>query len=172
MSPIDRPHRRLTASLSVLALLTALAACGPGGSAGQSSAQTKGGKVQLQVVSKNGNTLALAPVYVAGKGPFPFIVDTGASSSVLDVDTAKKLGLPVEKTEQKVTGVSCRTTVSRVNVKKWRVGDITLRPQDMTSTDIPDPTKGAGVAGLLGSDVLSNYGSVTIDYSAEQLTLS
>ncbi|HWM03032.1 MAG TPA: hypothetical protein VNP92_11940 [Actinophytocola sp.] len=37
--------------------------------------------------------------------------------------------------------------------------------------DLPEPRHGPGIEGLLGSDVLSRFGCVVVDYANQQLEL-
>jgi hypothetical protein len=49
--------------------------------------------VKLRVVSGPGGVFAFLKVYIRGRGPFAFTVDTGASHSVVDYDVVRKLRL-------------------------------------------------------------------------------
>ena len=41
----------------------------------------------------------------------------------------------------------------------------------MSNISLPENRRGNGIAGLLGSDVLSQFGSITIDFSGGQLII-
>ena len=64
--------------------------------------------VDLRVNSGDFGVLAFAEVFIAGKGPYAFTVDTGASHSVVDWDLARDLGLDVIGKPVAVTGITCR----------------------------------------------------------------
>ncbi|MBT3150551.1 hypothetical protein HTV45_06570 [Streptomyces sp. CHD11] len=46
-----------------------------------------------------------------------------------------------------------------------------IAPGEVTVVGLGPPGGGGGIQGLLGSDVLSDYGSVTVDYDAGVLEL-
>jgi predicted aspartyl protease len=132
---------------------------------------TNTSSVPLKVAhAKNGATLALAPVKVKGKGPFAFALDTGATTSTLDLAVTKKLNLPLHQTNREVSGVACSTNVKTTQVNNWQVGKLAL---PATTLDVVKfPTKGGGgLQGLLGSNILSDFGQITVDYAHGQLRL-
>src|SRR5690606_9071382 len=91
---------------------------------------------------------AVAPVTVNGRGPFRFIVDTGANRSVLAEDLAARLGLTPNGTDNvhSVHGVSAAPVVT---VERRQYGDVSL-----TAEALPMLSGGvlAGEQGLLGVD--------------------
>jgi predicted aspartyl protease len=126
-------------------------------------------EVPLRVVSGPGGVFAFARVFIGRHGPFTFTVDTGASHSVVDFDVVRKLGLRTIGEPLTVTGITCRGQAGRLRMRKWRVGRVRLPAMEIQTIDMPDP--GGGVDGLLGSDVLSTFGAITVDYPAERLVL-
>jgi hypothetical protein len=128
--------------------------------------------VRLMILQgADGTTLALVPVYLNGEGPFAFALDTGASHSVVDSDLAEKLKLPVAGHTVKTTGVAAITRATPVLVENWRVGEVELPPRTLVTLDMPDTNEQYALQGLLGSDVLSLYGTVQIDYRGAVLIL-
>ena len=128
--------------------------------------------VALRVVSGPGGVFAFAEVFIAGKGPFAFTVDTGASRTVLDADLVKRLGVKTIGEPVEITGITCRGEAGRVRVRAWRVGDVRLPAAEIQTVDMPEPPDGTAIDGLLGSDVLSRFGAITVDYQAERLTFA
>jgi hypothetical protein len=124
----------------------------------------------LQVVTgSNGQTAALVSVHVGASGPFSFILDTGASRSVISTQIANELGLPVSGTIGPVRGVGgvvARAPVTEVT--QWRMGNVALPPTELVILDLGG---GRGPDGLLGSDVLSHFGTVNVDFSRGVLVL-
>ncbi len=156
---------------ALLLILAALAACGPGG---QSSQVTPGptASVRAKVVKAgNGATVVLVPVYINGKGPFTFGLDTGASTSLVNLALARKLHLPTTGASRRESGVNCATTVYGVTLEHWRVGSTSLPPVKAGSTRLAPSNQRGGLEGLLGSDVLSRLGRVTVNYSRQEVTL-
>jgi hypothetical protein len=127
--------------------------------------------VGLHVVKQGKQVLALVPVTINGKGPFTFALDTGASRSLIDSGVARRLQVPQEGSAGKIAGVNAVKKASLVRVKSWRVGHVKLPPTTIISTNIPYGNAYAGIQGLLGSDMLSAFDVVTIDYGKQQLRL-
>ena len=166
------PARRGRAALLCGVLFVGATACLSGGSGGPK--MTAGGRertVPLHVVKHGDRTLALVPVTINGRGPFAFALDTGASTSAVDRGLARRLRLG--KTGEKIdlSGVTGSATVSVVLVRHWRAGEARLPTQRLAAVDLGPARNGERLQGLLGSDVLNDYASVTVDYDAGRLTL-
>lgn len=116
-----------------------------------------------------GQILAFVPVTIGGEGPFPFALDTGASSTSVDRDISGELGLPESGPARDVTGVGGATEAVMVQVDDWQLGEVELATQEVIALDLPDADRGIGLAGLLGSDILDDFGRITIDYEEEVL---
>jgi hypothetical protein len=125
--------------------------------------------IRLRVVSGSAGVWAFAKVFIGGKGPFTFTVDTGASHSIVDYDLVRRLHLRTIGEPLTVTGITCRGSAARLRLGKWRVGRVKLPAAEIQTIDMPDP--GGGVDGLLGSDVLSTFGTIAVDYRNERLLL-
>ncbi|MEU8844815.1 retropepsin-like aspartic protease [Streptomyces sp. NPDC048564] len=106
-----------------------------------------------------------------GPGPFSFALDTGASTSVVDENVANRVGLERTGERRSVSGVLGTGEVPVARVDQWEVGDIRLDPGEVTVIDLGPPRGGGGIQGLLGSDVLSDFGSITVDYDDGVLTI-
>lgn len=115
--------------------------------------------------------LALVPVMIGDAGPYAFALDTGASNSVLDEAIAEELGLEQVGEERGVAGVTGEIEAVQVQIDDWRTGDVDLGARPVIVLDLLGPTAGAGIEGLLGSDVLSAFGAITVDYDAGVLRL-
>jgi predicted aspartyl protease len=127
--------------------------------------------VPLAVSRSKGQVIALVSVCINGRGPFPMVVDTGATSSELDSKVVQTLGLPSAGKATKASGVSCTTTSRPVKVTNWSIGSIALQGQTVGSNAIPKFGLHKAPVGLLGSDVLSRFGAVRIDYLQQKLVL-
>jgi len=124
-------------------------------------------RVPMTVIRNGAATLAVVPVTLEGLGPKRFALDTGSSSSVVDRKVAQQLSLRPVGRSRDAAGVSCSATSQPVHVTSWRVGAVALPAQTVDSIALPVP----GLDGLLGSDVLYQFGTVTIDYAAGSLVL-
>lgn len=160
---------------AVAALLLSLPACGLAITGDENrGSQADGGErhVQLKVFEgPKGSTLALVPVFIGGEGPFAFALDTGASRSLVDEDIVQRIGLTTKGKTRAISGVTGRAKGKKVPVDQWRVGDVGLDARTIVGLDLPDPEQGPGLQGLLGSDVLSEFAVITIDYAGEELIL-
>ncbi|UYQ60441.1 retropepsin-like aspartic protease [Streptomyces peucetius] len=121
-------------------------------------------EVPLRVVEQGGQSLAFVPVSVEGEGPFMFALDTGASSSVVDDDVADRAGLDRTGEHRSVSGILGTGQVPVARVEQWKVGDVPIGPGEVTVIDLGPPRGSGGIQGLLGSDVLRGFGSITVDY--------
>jgi predicted aspartyl protease len=144
-----------------------------GASAGPSSGAAAGGirTVPAKVLHTATSTLVLVPVCLAGHGPYPFILDTGAAQSVVDQNLATRLHLPSTGATLPATGVNCTARAGQVQVSDWSVGDVALRSQPLASLSMVGSSGGSGIAGLLGSDVWSRFGRFQLNYRSGQVTL-
>jgi hypothetical protein len=130
-------------------------------------------EVPLEIVEGGeGSVLAFVPVMINGEGPFNFALDTGASNSVVDEGVAAELGLEVVGDPAGVQGVTGGTEADIVQVEDWRTGEVDLGARPLISLDLDSggPT-GPGIQGLIGSDVLSAFGAITVDYESGVLVL-
>jgi hypothetical protein len=148
--------------------------------------------VKVQVVADKGtkrSAMALVPVYIDGHGPYPFALDTGASSSLIPASLAHKLKLPEVGSPETVSGITGSSQAVRVRIDNWRAGSVPLPPtlisamedsSESTTAEEGQGSKGppnapvhrvAGPMGLLGSDVMSRYGKIAVDYDKGLLIL-
>jgi predicted aspartyl protease len=125
--------------------------------------------VPLAVSRAKGQVLALVSVCIDGKGPFPLVLDSGATSSSVDAQVVKALHLPSAGKATKESGASCTVVTRPVKITSWSLGSIALQGQTVESSTIPNFGLHQAPAGLLGSDVLSRFGAVRIDYKDQKL---
>lgn len=162
--------RRLGKLVLVVAAFAAVAVLA--GSAGGSNAkQPRELVVGLQVIKGHHQVLPLVPVTINGKGPFTFAVDTGAAQSLVDSALAKRLHVEKAGSAGKIAGVNAVKKAALVRVARWKVGTIKLPAATLVATNLPAGNAYVGLQGLLGSDMLSRFDVVTIDYRHKQLRL-
>jgi predicted aspartyl protease len=108
--------------------------------------------------------LILLPVRVNGRGPFDFILDTGAGTSLLSSELAKQLDLKTigSKEGQSAGG---KVAVSLARVASLAVGETKLDDVDVGIVDLAQigKTIGTKIDGDLGCNFLKHF-RVTIDY--------
>ncbi|MFG3310169.1 retropepsin-like aspartic protease [Streptomyces wuyuanensis] len=121
-------------------------------------------EIPLRVAKDGGRTLAFVPVSIEGTGPFMFALDTGASMSVVDDDVADRAGLELTGERRVVSGILDAGQVPVARVERWQLGGLGLDPAAVAIIDLGPPSGGDGIQGLIGSDVLSGFGSITVHY--------
>jgi predicted aspartyl protease len=112
---------------------------------------------------------------VNGKGPLRFVVDTGASLSVISDTVAARLGIkPVARGgNARAVGGSGSFPITyglldSINIGEARIEAIPVYIRTIhTAPDTPEIERADGYIGL---SVLANYG-VTLDYQSRQMTL-
>jgi hypothetical protein len=124
--------------------------------------------VAINVTADFENALT-APVCIDGQGPFPFLIDTGASASALSSSIAARLRLPKDGSPQEFFGIGRSLNGQPVKVDTWSVGPLRLSPQVIYTQHLGLPSH---VDGLLGSDVLGRFGAIRLDYNQSQLTVA
>jgi hypothetical protein len=114
--------------------------------------------------------LIVVQATVNGAGPFSFLLDTGATHTVIDPGLARQLQLPV-------IGEASLTTVSDVRkdklarLKEVRVGDSAVSELGAIIDKLDDvKLKAPGIRGVLGEDFLSNF-DFLIDYKERILSI-
>jgi Aspartyl protease len=144
--------------------------------------------VQIEVVAKLGAhraAMALVPVYIDERGPFLFALDTGASSSLVSSTLAQRLRLPAAGPVEPIAGIGGAGRAYPVRIENWTAGKVALPPSEIDAM-LPSQErakggvgkggrdagrKGGPAVGLLGSDVLSRYGKIAVDYNRGLLIL-
>jgi predicted aspartyl protease len=113
--------------------------------------------------------MIVASVMINGKGPFRFMLDTGATRTVLSSATAAKLALQSSPGDQiLVRGVSGVTAVPLVHVASVASGSLQI--SDVSAPVLSGPVLD-GVDGILGMDGLSGM-RLTADFVRDQVLIS
>jgi hypothetical protein len=144
----------------------------PSGAGCGGSTPLAGGAAQVPITVSTvaGQVAELVNVCIGGQGPYPFIIDSGAGESIIDAGLASRLGLAHDGPKTEFEGVGCTGTAQPVNVSAWSVAGVALASQPLTAAKLPGFGGAGQPVGLLGSDVLSRFGAVRIDFKAQTLT--
>jgi len=89
------------------------------------------------------------PVFVNGRGPYRFIVDSGADTSVVGLRIARELELPLGTTAI-LNGMTARNIVDRVKVDQLTLGTTTVNNLQLPALREAD----LGGEGMIGIDAL------------------
>ncbi len=141
------------------------------GCGGLTAAPGGGVKVPLTVSVVAGQVAESVDVCIGGQGPYPFVLDSGAGQSTIDAGLAHRLHLAAAGAATEFAGVGCTGTAQPVSVGTWSLSGVTLAPQQLTAATLPQMGGKDEPDGLLGSDVLSRFGGVRIDFDSGALVL-
>jgi hypothetical protein len=156
---------------ALLALILALGGCSM--SLGQASTSSSPTTIAVTVLrGQDGTVLVLVPITISGHGPYDFVLDTGASVSLIDQALAGRLGLAATGASHTVSGIGGTVQVPFVAVKQWHMGALALPPAQLGSGQLPGERRGPTERGLLGSDILSQFGTITVNYDNSTLTVA
>lgn len=105
------------------------------------------------------------PVSIRDRGPWNFIIDTGAERTVVSRELAGVLGLPAGP-GVRVTAMTGTTSVATVIVPQLSVSTISRETIDAPALE----TRNLGAPGMLGIDALQGH-SVDIDFDRNRMVL-
>ncbi|MDF1835334.1 MAG: retroviral-like aspartic protease family protein [Alteraurantiacibacter sp. bin_em_oilr2.035] len=113
------------------------------------------------------NRRMTVPVTIMGKGPFHFMVDTGAQATVLSSELAERLGL-FDRANATLVGMASTRAVQTTMVPDFMFGSriITIR-----TAPILERSHIGDADGILGLDSLQNQ-RVLLDFENGELTVS
>jgi len=116
--------------------------------------------------------LILVPVFVAGRGPYSFILDTGAGPTIVSRELAETLALPAGEVKTGM-GAAGPVELTLSTLPSLRLGDEVIENVPVAITDLT-PIGNAirtTVDGDLGHSVHQHY-ALTLDYAANTLMLA
>jgi len=114
--------------------------------------------------------LMFAEVYVNGQGPFRFLIDTGATQTVLSAKLADRLGLKkIAANIMHGVGGEGKLDSAVYRVDSLKVGDVTVKNLPMGTVD--NPILDQVLDGIIGTATFSDF-YVTLDYPKQQLEIS
>lgn len=121
--------------------------------------------VTLDLMEDDGRRMRVS-ARVDGRGPFPFLVDTGADHSVLSQELAKALGLPAAGFAR-VNGIAGMQVRPRAQVRRLEVGGRHVDGAAMALL----PREHIGALGIVGLDCLAGQ-NVGIDFVLRKMSVS
>jgi Aspartyl protease len=118
--------------------------------------------------ASSGGKLVTVGVCIGKSGPYPFVVDTGSTRSIIASGLASSLHLKRSGTIA-LGGSGCATTGRLVKTPVLHLKAVAIAPQQMVSANLSS-WSGARVDGVLGSDILGRFGAIKLDLTKHALT--
>jgi len=109
-------------------------------------------------------------VFINGKGPFNFLLDTGAAL-LLSKTTAKTLGLKLTGSGSETGMAGVATAEKFARIEDLRIGDAHVRDQYSAVMDARSTGFDAQTAGVIGYEILARF-TTTFDFPRQLLTLA
>jgi predicted aspartyl protease len=127
--------------------------------------------VQFDLAGPGGAAL-IVPVQVNGAGPFPFVLDTGATLTCVDETLVTELALPDANGPVAIGGgVRGLGRMRLVTLESVALGEATVRDLQGCAIDLAPVRKvGIDVRGLLGLNFLKPY-RLTVDFPGRVVRL-
>lgn len=115
--------------------------------------------------------LILLPLFVDGRGPYSFVLDTGATSTMVSNELADALELPRGE-KQDGRGAAGKMTLVKSQLASLTVGKETIESLPVSVTDLSflGRAMDAQVDGALGHSFLRHF-AMTLNYATNALTL-
>jgi PDZ domain/Aspartyl protease len=108
---------------------------------------------------------------INGDGPFPFIFDTGSPLLVIIGDLRDELALVATGTQRLGSPAGGQTLVAdTTTITSLELGELVLSGVDATLLDVPGFPAAIG-RGVIGPALFQEYGSVTIDFTTQTITI-
>lgn len=160
-----RMQARLVGGLAAIVTAACIVAPPSGGAAPQP------GEVLFELAGPGGAALVV-PVRVNGAGPFPFVLDTGATLTCVDEALVTELGLADAPGAMAIGGtVRGLGRMRLVVLESVAVGEASVRDLQGCAVDLaPMQKAGLDVRGLLGLNFLKAY-RLTVDFGASTVRL-
>lgn len=111
----------------------------------------------------------LLPAQVNGKGPFNFVLDTGASMSIMTEELANVIGIEGAEIKEGLGSAGRKLEVSLGKVDSISIGEI--RVKDVRVGIMKKYPKCVGSQGALGYNFFKDF-VLTIDYRNNLLTFT
>lgn len=116
--------------------------------------------------------LLIVQGWVNGTGPFDFVVDTGASLTILSPRVARDAGVNSSGSNAKAVGAGGHLEVSYAEVDSLKIGSMKVAKLRVAIMDLKgiDQAIKLRLGGIIGYNLLKQY-RVTIDYPNKRLFL-
>jgi len=123
---------------------------------------------------ESGRPIITVDAVVNGNGPFNFVVDTGASHTVISNQTAEKLGLNGNSpcccestTGRSAQGAGGPVAARATTVESVRVGDVEVKNVEVALIDLKSLSNAWD--GIIGYTFMKDF-KVVIDYPRQEIS--
>jgi predicted aspartyl protease len=114
------------------------------------------------------DNLMVIPVFLNGRGPYQFLVDTGATHSILSSSVAEQLNVVGGRTGSLITAAGAvPVTIGTIDIVQ--IGSVRIYKTQIAVTSL-ELFRTLHVDGVLGADYLKQF-KISIDYTNQVLTL-
>ncbi|MHA2141015.1 MAG: aspartyl protease family protein [Candidatus Thorarchaeota archaeon] len=126
--------------------------------------------MQMKIQLGEGSGHPHVPVMINGKGPFTFVLDTGASMTTISLSLAEQLGISTyEGDKKKARGVGGNEVpIQTAMLESIGIGPLHLQNEEVGVLDFANVLGSTGcgpTAGVIGHTTLKNY-RVRVDYES------
>jgi len=133
-------------------------------------AETSPGEVRFELASPN-DAAIIVPVKINGRGPYKFVLDTGATFTCIDAKLVTELKLPEWRGTFGAVITPGEGNVRLVSVDSLEVGQAKATKLQACTIDLQQMQKqGLEVKGLVGLNLLKSY-RMSIDFEKKVLRL-
>jgi predicted aspartyl protease len=121
---------------------------------------------------RKGEFIPIVRLRIRGRGPFRFVIDTGASANVIEARLAKKLGLAVSSRSAVAIGAGGQQQVHTTVLEDVEIGAVKGLRLEAFAMNLQGVSirHRSTIQGVLGYTLLKDY-RVTLDYPSGTLTL-
>jgi len=114
----------------------------------------------------------VVPVRIGEKGPFPFVLDTGAGGTVIEADLARELGLAVLGDARIGDPIHPHAVAAKqVQVESLSLGDARFSRFAATAMENSGFSQHLGARGVLGMPIFAEL-LLTLDYGKSQVRIA
>ncbi|MHA1907683.1 MAG: aspartyl protease family protein [Candidatus Thorarchaeota archaeon] len=128
-------------------------------------------KMEIKFEIGQGSGHPHVPVYVNGKGPYTFTLDTGATATTISPQLAEELGIETYEGDKAfATGVGGgKIDVSFAKVDSFKVGAEKVEDEEVMVIDF-DSAMGCFTPGVIGHTFLKNY-RIHVNYRTKTMMI-
>jgi predicted aspartyl protease len=110
------------------------------------------------------------PVSINGSKPQNFLIDTGASRSIISSDCALSTGISAAAGAFNVNAGAGNAQIASATVRQFKFGDVIMEQLPVFVSNAIGTTVTENADGIIGANILRRF-QVTFDYMLKQMTL-